>query len=87
MLFVTKGKTKIFVEIELLLPEEQSLHMKILRANFASCVGIHFFNQHFEILNNLDRIIWTHYQMLVKALTTLPVTRRKKLRKLRYLLI
>ena len=34
MLFVTKGKKKKFVETKLLPPEEVSLHMKILRANF-----------------------------------------------------
>ena len=32
-------------------PDEQSLHMKILRANFVSCGAANCVNQHFEILN------------------------------------
>ena len=34
MLFVTKGKKKKFVENKFLPQDEQSLHMKILEANF-----------------------------------------------------
>ena len=37
MLLVTKGKKKNFIETKLFLPDEQLLHMKILRANFVSC--------------------------------------------------
>ena len=54
MLFVTKGKKKKFVETKILEPDEQSLHMKILRANFVSCVAANYVHQHFEILNLVD---------------------------------
>ena len=38
--------------------------------------------QLFHLLKTLtrNRIIWTHYQILVKVLTTLPVTRRMKMK-------
>ena len=35
-------------------PDEQSLHMKILRANLVSWSGANCVNQHFEILNLVD---------------------------------
>ena len=54
MLLVTKGKKKKFVKTKLLPPDEQSLHMKILRANFVLCVAANCVNQHFEILNLVD---------------------------------
>ena len=37
MLFFTKGKKKKLVETKLLPADEQSLHMKILSANFVLC--------------------------------------------------
>ena len=54
MPFVTKGKKKNFVDTKFLPPDEQSLHMKILRANLVSCSGANCVNQHFEILNLVD---------------------------------
>ena len=54
MPFITKGKTKKFVEIKLLPPDKQSLHMKILEVNFVSCGRANCVNQHFEILNLVD---------------------------------
>ena len=54
MLFVTKEKKKKFVETKILLPDEQLIHNKILRANFASCGGASCVSQHFEILNLVD---------------------------------
>ena len=53
-LFVTKGRKKKLFQTKLLPPNEQSLHMKILRANFVSCGGANCVNQHFEILNLVD---------------------------------
>ena len=114
MLFVTKGKKKKLIETKILPPNEQSLHMKIVRANFLSCGGANCMNQHFEILNLVDHgwevsdrrletswfeesvfslfktltrngIIWTHYQMILKTLTTLPVKRRMKMKVFPYL--
>ena len=82
MLFVTKGKKKKFAETELLPTDEESPHMNALRANFVSCGGANCVNQYFEknLLKALsrNRIIWTHYQMLVKALITLSVIRKMK---------
>ena len=54
MLFVTKIKKKKFVETKFLSSNEQSLHMKILRANFVSCGEANSVNQEFEILNLVD---------------------------------
>ena len=54
MSLVTKGKKKKFVKTKLLPPDEQSRHMKILRANFFLCVAANCVNQHFEILNLVD---------------------------------
>ena len=54
MLFVIKGKKKKFLKTKLLPPNEQLLHMKILRANFVSCGAAICVNQRFEILNLVD---------------------------------
>ena len=54
MLFVTKGKKKKLLETKLLPPDEQSLHMEILRTNFVSYGATVCLNQHFEIVNQGD---------------------------------
>ena len=54
ILFVTKGKKKNLAETELLPPDEQSLHMKILRVNFFSYGWASGLKQHFEILNPVE---------------------------------
>ena len=54
ILFVTKWKKKKFAETKLFLLDEQSLHMKMLRANFVSCCGANCVNQYFQILSLVD---------------------------------
>ena len=51
MLFVTKGKKRKFVETKLLPPDEQSLHLKILEANFVSCSGANCVNQTLNLVD------------------------------------
>lgn len=53
MLFVEKGKKKKIVETKLLQPDEQLLHIKILRALFHLAEQI-LVNENFEILNLVD---------------------------------
>ena len=54
MLFVKKGKKKVFVQTKQLSPDERSLRMKILRANYISYGWENCLNQHFEIPNPLE---------------------------------
>ena len=54
MLFVKKGKKKVFVQIKQLPPDERSLPMKILRANSVPYGWENCFNHHFEIPNPLE---------------------------------
>ena len=49
-----KGKKKVFVQTKQLPPDERSLRMKILRANYISNGWENCFNQHFEIPNPLQ---------------------------------
>ena len=53
MLFIKKGKKKVFVQTKLL-PDERSLCMKILRANYTSYGWENCLNQHFEAPNLLE---------------------------------
>ena len=54
MLFVKKGKKKLFVQEKQLPPDERSLRMKILSANYISYDWEKCLNQHFEIPNPLE---------------------------------
>ena len=54
MLFVKKGKKKVFVQTKQLPPDERSLRMKILKANYISYGWEICLNQHFEIPNPLE---------------------------------
>ena len=54
MLFVKKGKKKVFFQTKQQPPDERSLRMKILRANYISYGWENCLNQHFEILNPLE---------------------------------
>ena len=54
MLFVKKGKKKVFVQTKQLPPDKSSLHMKMLRANYISYGWEKCLNQHFEIPNPLE---------------------------------
>ena len=54
MLFVKKGKKKVFVQTKQLPPDERSPRMKILRANYISHGWKNCLNQHFEIPNPLE---------------------------------
>ena len=54
MLFVKKGKQKVFVQTKQVPPDERSLYIKILRANFISYGWENCLNQHFEIPNPLE---------------------------------
>ena len=49
MLFIKKGKKKVFVETKQLPLDEKSLCVKILRANYISYGWENCLNQHFEI--------------------------------------
>ena len=53
MLFIKKGKKKVFVQRKLLPPDKNSLRMKILRANYILYGWGNCLNQHFEIPNPL----------------------------------
>ena len=54
MLFVKKWKKKVFVQTKQLPPDERSMCMKILRANYISYGWENCLNQHFEIPNPLE---------------------------------
>ena len=54
MLFVQQRKKKVFVQTKQLPPDERSLRMKILRANYISYGWENCLNQHFEIPNPLE---------------------------------
>lgn len=54
MLFVKKGKKKVFVQTKQLPPDKKSLRMKILRANYILYGWWNCLNQHFEIPNPLE---------------------------------
>ena len=54
MLFVKKERKKVFVQTKQLPPDERSLCMKILRANYISFGWENCLNQHFEITNSLE---------------------------------
>ena len=54
MLFVKKGKKKVFVQTKQLPPDKRSLRMKILKANYISYGWENCLNQHFEIPNPLE---------------------------------
>ena len=54
MLFVKRGKNNVLVQTKQLPPDEKSLHMKILRANYISYGSESCLNQHFEIAYLLE---------------------------------
>ena len=54
MLFVKKGKKKVFVQTKQLPPDERSLRIKISRANYISYGWKNCLNQHFEIPNPFE---------------------------------
>ena len=54
MLFIKKGKKKVFVQTKQLPPDKRSLRMKISRANYISYGWENCLNQHFEIPNPLE---------------------------------